>query len=195
MNKLQIIVIAYHRATALRLLIDSFLLQTNSDWYMTIIHDGPAPDDVLSVIRSYNDSRINFTATEDITSNHGYYIRKGVLPILNEQNGNYLLNTNDDNYYVPRFIELMFREIRDDSAIVFCDTVHSHQEYDTQESDLKVSHIDMGAFIVRLDVAKQAGFNHDTYAYDGYFAEDCKRVSISKGLGIHHVRKPLFIHN
>ena len=192
--KLQVIVIAYHRPIALRLLIDSFLLQTNPDWLMTIFHDGRAPNDVKKVIQGYNDQRILFTDSSKESGNHGFYIRQAILPIMSGES-DFILNTNDDNYYPPKFVELMFKEIAPDVGIVFCDTVHSHQDYDLQISKLEVSGIDMGAFIVRLDVAKEAGFTHNTYAYDGYFAEDCLAVSISKGLRAVHIRKPLFIHN
>jgi glycosyltransferase involved in cell wall biosynthesis len=191
--KLQVIVIAYRRAIPLRSLIDSFLRQTNPDWQMTIIHDGPAPDDVKKVIASYNDPRITFTDTEEETGNHGFFIRGAVLPLLPD-NG-FVLNTNDDNQYVPRFVEFMLKEASEGIGIVFCDTVHSHQEYNLQVSELKVSGIDMGAFIVRLDIAKEAGFTHNTYAYDGYFAEDCLKVCVNKGLRAFHIRKPLYIHN
>jgi hypothetical protein len=193
--KLHVIVIAYHRAIPLRSLIDCFLLQTNPDWYMTILHDGPAPDDVKKVARSYGDPRIIFTDMDEETGNHGFFIRQSVLPLIPGGSNDFVLNTNDDNHYVPRFVEYMLREVQENVGIVFCDTVHSHQDYKLQESELKLSSIDMGAFIVRLDIAKEAGFAHNTYAYDGYFAEDCLSVCKSKGLRAFHIRKPLFIHN
>jgi hypothetical protein len=195
MNKLHVVVVAYHRPIALRMLIDCFLLQTYQDWAMTIIHDGPAPEDIMEVIESRRDPRIMFTDSETESGNHGFYIRRMMLSILSGEETDFVLNTNDDNIYVPRFIELMMREVMPDTGIVFCDTVHSHQEYNLQVSELKVSSIDLGAFIVRLDVAKKAGFTHDTYAFDGYYAEDSLSTAISKGLRAVHVRKPLFIHN
>ncbi|MDD5565035.1 MAG: glycosyltransferase family A protein [Thermoanaerobaculaceae bacterium] len=195
MNKLHVVVVAYHRPIALRMLIDCFLLQTYQDWIMTIFHDGPAPQSVKDVIAGYNDPRIIFLDSATESGNHGYYIRKGVLKILKASEDDFILNTNDDNYYVPRFIELMMREITPETGIVFCDTVHSHQEYNLQVSELKVSGIDLGAFIVRMPLAKEVGFTHDTYAFDGYYAEDCLSAAISKGLRAVHVRKPLFIHN
>lgn len=195
MNKLHVIVVAYHRPVPLRILIDSFIVQTCPDWVMTIIHDGPAPESVKAIIKQYNDSRISFIDSDAESGNHGFYIRQSITGMLSEEKANFVLHTNDDNYYVPLFVEFMLRQINDETGIVFCDTIHSHQEYNLQHTDLKVSSIDIGAFIVRLSIAKEVGFTHNTYAFDGYYAEECRDYCLNKGFTSLHILKPLFIHN
>jgi hypothetical protein len=107
----------------------------------------------------------------------------------------YILMSNDDNYYVPRFVEFMLNAVDQRAGIIYCDTVHSHCDYDYHHSELKENHIDMGAFMVRADVAKSVGFNHDHFSADGTYAEECMRRCNIKSLRAVKVKKPLFVHN
>lgn len=194
--KLHIVVVAYQRAIPLRMLIDCFILQTYKNWQMTIFHDGPATEDIKNVMSGYsNESRITFIDSSDSVGNHGFLIRKAMLDIINGDKGDYLLNTNDDNYYAPCFVEYMLAKAGNDIGIVYCDTVHSHFGYDLQSTALKLNHVDMGAFIVKLDLAKAIGFNHNVYAYDGLFAEELDDACRRTGLKTIHISKPLFVHN
>jgi hypothetical protein len=97
--------------------------------------------------------------------------------------------------YVPVFVEKMLDVVKHNTGIVYCNTVHSHMQYDVHLSELKENFIDIGAFIVRADAAKKTGFNHDHFSADGRYAEECVGTCRAMGLQIIKIHKPYFIHN
>jgi len=194
--KLHVIVVAYNRAIPLRTLIDCFMIQTCPDWDMTIIHDGPAPDDVKQVIALYaKEDRVTFIETEFREENWGNNNRRQMLQILDGGPEDFVLITNDDNYYVPKFIQMMFSVIKPNTGIVFCNFLHHTLEYRNMISELKLNYIDMGAFIVRLHLAQQVGFAHNDSGADGMFAEECHAMAQRTGLQAIHINITLFVHN
>lgn len=197
--KLHVIVIAYDRPVAMRGLIDSFLLQSNPNWVMTVIHDGPASYDVKQVMenRFYKDDRrIAFIETAGRMQNWGHINRKQGLQMLMGEPGDFVLITNDDNYYIPKFVEYMFREIEKGGVgMVYCNFLHHTLEYINMISQPKLNYIDMGAYIVELKLAQEVGFVHEIAGADGLFAEECHALCLERGLKSIHVDKTLFIHN
>lgn len=192
---LHVIIVAYKRPLPLRIATDCFLVQTNPNWRMTIVHDGPAPDSIKDIISLYDDPRITFVDTESEVGNYGYANRRMTMMLLNGGPGDFVLHSNDDNYIHPRFVELLFKSITSDTGMVYYDIIHSHRDYDIHYSELKENSIDMAAFIVRLDIAQETGFNHDHYSADGAFAEDCLRTCEKKGLKAVKINKVLLVHN
>ena len=192
--KIHVICVAYKRTIPLRGLIDSFLLQTNPNWILYIVHDGKMPQGVKNVSELYTDDRILFIETEKRNGHYGHPNRKTILETLPSCD-DYVLMTNDDNYYVPRFVEFMLKPCGKDIGIVCCDVIHSHFDYNYHKSVLRENGIDMGAFIVRLDVAKATGFNHVDFSADGKYAEQCSKRCRRRGLETIHIEKGLFVHN
>jgi len=192
--KIHVICVAYYRDIPLRGLVDSFLLQTDPNWLMYVIHDGKTPPKVKRIEDLYADDRILFTESDKRNKSYGHPNRRYMLNKL-PSNNDYVLMTNDDNYYIPRFVEFMLREAADDVGIIYCDTVHSHCQYNINYSELRETHIDMGAFIVRLDIAKRVGFKENCFAADGKFAEACNKYCLDRGIKTVHIPKTLFVHN
>lgn len=192
---LQVICTAYERPTALRVLIESFLLQTNPNWVLYIIYDGTPPKEIFDVISSYEDKRIIFEHTPKRNGNYGHPNRDIMLQQIGGSNTDFVLITNDDNYYVPKFIEYMFNMIDNNTGIVYCDTVHSLLNYTLHKSVLRERGIDMGAFIVRFDIAKLVGFKSIHESADGAYAAECKRYCDNRGMLSKYIPKPLFVHN
>jgi hypothetical protein len=119
-----------------------------------------------------------------------------MLGMLHGDPGDFVLNTNDDNYYVPKFVEFMMKEAAVKStAIVYCDFLHHNADYDKIESHLKTNFIDMGAFITDLALAQEIGFPYMIPAHDGKFAEEADAICKQRGLRTAHIFKTLFIHN
>lgn len=176
---------------ALRGLISAFLCQTRQDWQMLVIHDGPNPEFIWHMQSYKSDRRIEWMQTEDHYADHGHSLRAIALnePKLNTE---WLLWTNDDNYYVPTFLEWMLGAGEDhDLDLVMCDMLHDHREYQVLPAKLKRGHIDVGAFIVRVELAKRIGFNHRDYAADWHFLEELLEEDISVG----KMPAVLFVHN
>ena len=201
-NMLHIIVVAYERPIALRLLIDSFLLQTCSNWEMDIVHDGPASKEVWKTIDLYKDKRIRFWQSEERYQNYGHPNRKAMLEMIKGDPLDYVLMTNDDNYYVPKFVEYFFDVCTPNVGFVYCNALTRVAYEDQITLDYRMlftkvicGQIDMGSFIVRLDVAKSVGFIHSEFHADGLYAEECNRYRKLKGLELLYIDKPLFVHN
>jgi GT2 family glycosyltransferase len=194
---LHIIIAAYKKAIATRGLIDSFINQTNKNWVVYAVHDGPPEDDYKAIQPLYDkEPRVGFYNSEVKFGCNGHLNRRMMLEGITGADDDFVLITNCDNYYIPYFVDYMLRECRRDVGIVYCDTLHSHQNYAVQVSKLVLSGIDMGAFIVRLPVAQENGFNHCDYLpADGLFAEECAALSTRKGLRCVHVPIVLFVHN
>jgi hypothetical protein len=117
-----------------------------------------------------------------------------MLDKLDAEEMDYVLLTNDDNFYVPVYVEMMLQKCSRTVGIVSCNTVHSHFGYSVHESKLKRSQIDMGAFIVKYPIAKSVGFVHTEFDADGMYAEECHAMCRAQGWEYIHIPKPYFIH-
>ena len=193
--KLHVIVTAFNRPTDLKRLIFDFILQTNKEWGIRIIHDGEPPVGIVSFIYSLKDKRISFSNTASVNGFWGHPNRRLLLEQTKGAPDDYVLITNDDNQYVKSFWEIMRRQCKPDTGMIFCNTIHNYFDYEILNTEIKVGHIDMGSFIVRLDVAQKVGFNHTAEVADGFYAEECAAECKSRKLKIVPVKKALFIHN
>ncbi len=193
--KLHVLCIAYEQPIALRMLCDSFLLQTDHRWELTVIHDGPPSNEEKKTFDLYTDPRIKFIINPVNTGHWGNSLRKIHLATIEGEIDDYVLITNHDNVYVPRFVEFMLERANMDTGIIFCNTVHNHLAYRGQVSELRVGRIDGGALIVSLPLAQSVGYKYNVGHADGLYARGCKNECVKRGLNIDHINKYLFIHN
>lgn len=184
------------RPVPMRILIDCFLVQTNPNWELFIIHDGVGSKEVRAVGYNYaDDPRIRYFESFKRRGQYGHPNRKVFLQNTEVATDEFLLLTNDDNMYCPVYVEYMLNAIKPNTGMVYCDTVHSHFKYDVLKTKIAVDHIDIGSFIVRADIAKAVGFNHFEFNGDGMYAVECRDACLAKGLTIEYVPKAIFIHN
>jgi hypothetical protein len=193
--KVIVMAVAYERPIPMRILTDCFLVQTVSNWEMTLLHYGKASADVWKTVSLYDDPRIKFQESPERYGIYGHPNRKRFLESIEPSKEDFVLLSNDDNMYVPVFIEELLRRRTHDTGMIYWDTVHSHFKYNVLKSIVKVDRIDIGSFVVRADIAKEVGFNNFAFNGDGYYAEECARACKAKGLKIDYIPKPLFIHN
>lgn len=187
--------VAYERPIPMRILIDSFLVQTKPNWELTVVHDGWGSDDIWRVVELYDDMRIKYIQSEIRNQQYGHPNRKQFLIDLEAEPTDYVLLTNDDNYYVPILIDEILKVANPNIGMIYWDTVHSHFGYTVLKSIIKVDHIDIGSFVVRADIAKKVGFNNFAFNGDGYYAEECAKACIETGLSTVKINKVLFCHN
>jgi hypothetical protein len=192
---LHVICTVYNRAISLRQLVDCFLLQTSSRWQLHIVNDGAATPEINAVMALYSDPRITFMATPTVNGVYGHPNRKLMLEILNFSPNDFVLITNDDNYYVPKFVEYFLNECHTDVGFVYCDTIHSYMGYNILKTQVKENLIDMGSFIVRSAMAKKTGFVHTHISADGAYAVECAENCKKRSLKITYIPKSLFVHN
>jgi hypothetical protein len=192
---LHVLCVAYQRSVELGILIGSFLTQTDHRWTLSIVHDGTVPEDIKRVIDYHKDLRVRFDNTPECNGLWGHPNRAMMLDRLAGACDDFVLITNDDNYYVPMFVQLFLEQCRADVGMVYCNTVHSYMKYDILYTRVKENMIDMGSFIVRQSVAKAVGFKHRHEQADGRYAEECATYCNQHRLRVIYIDKALFIHN
>jgi hypothetical protein len=192
---LHVISTAFNRAIQLRMLIDGFLVQTSPRWVLHIIHDGIAPKDVKRVVLYYDDNRIDFVRTPKVNGHWGHPNRKKALHDLVGRDNDYVVITNEDNYYAPTFVATFLAKASPKVGMIVCDLLHSSMGYGYVTTVLKEGAIDMGCFAVKYSVAKAVEFNHQHFSADGAYAEDCANYCKKNKLDIVYLRYALFVHN
>jgi glycosyltransferase involved in cell wall biosynthesis len=194
MGMIKVIMVAYQRIVPLRIAVDSFLNQSDDRWELYVIHDGQAPE----VITEYMSrrTRIQFSQTAVVNGKWGHPNRRSMLEKIEAEASDYILITNDDNYYIPGYVKLIQQHMNPGVGMIYYNTLHSYFNYTVHTSQLKVGRIDMGAFVVRADVAKAVGFKHDKEIADGMYCEDCASYCTAHGLQMVYIPGIVpFIHN
>jgi hypothetical protein len=180
-------------------LLWSLECQTFRDFKIRIIHDGHHEETKASVESfasktsiqiSYDESKIRF-------NDYGHSLRQWGLQ---ESESEFLLLTNDDNYYTPNFLEEMLETLLSKkSDIVYCDMVHSHVMndlpnpigYQTLVTEEKFCRIDIGCFIFRTSLGQRVGFKARDFNADWTFFSDM----ISTKPKVVKLPKVMFVHN
>jgi len=203
-KELTVICVAYKRYRNLPVLIHSFLAQTLQNFRLIVIHDGP-DDQMAALLAPYRDQHpgvFDFCFSARRHNDYGHSLRDMGIQLADTE---YLLITNDDNYYAPRFLEFMFMPVHqqpdDPPEIVFCDMIHSHLNpgvrqqlpYNPFETRPERNHIDMGCFIAKTTLAKQVGFRDKGFAGDATYFEDL--VAAAASPRIVKIPMTLFVHN
>ena len=196
-----VVVAAYRRYEQLPVLIHSFLCQTLQNFKLLILHDGP-DERMQALLEDYGQrhrERIGYAFSPVRHNDYGHSLREWGITLAQTP---YLLITNDDNYYAPRFLEYMFAAIeRQNLDVVMCNMIHSHENPGRRRQSsykLFVTHphkfeMDIGCFIVRTSYAKQTGFRDKTHDGDGTYFEDILQCTPPPRVG--KVARVLFVHN
>lgn len=213
-KELTIVCVAYRRYQNIPVLIHAFLAQTLQNFRLLIIHDGPdeTMQALLAPYCAQHPGVIDCHFTAQRHNDYGHSLRQLGIGMAD---GEYLLITNDDNYYVPRFLEFMFMPMQaagegagaDAAAsgppdIVFCDMIHSHNNpgvrrqlpYNPFATRPERNHIDMGCFIARTALARQVGFRDKGFAGDATYFEDLVAAA-GPTPNIVKIPMTLFVHN
>lgn len=199
---IEIVCVAYKRYGPLKLLVQSILNQTATNWKLTVYHDGSDEqfDAVMNSFAHEAPDKISYRSSAIRHNDWGHSLREeGIKHVTSE----YLLITNDDNYYVPPFVQLVTNVIVHDTStdVVMFDMVHSHTNpgrrtlpaYSYFKTTYERYSIDIGSAVVRSSLAKQAGFRDKTHDGDATYFEDILRTK--PNLKIHKLNQVLFVHN
>ena len=192
--KFSIIIVAYKRYNELKCLLYSLLSQSFQDFEIIIIHDGFDKYHKLLFNNFENDNRIKYIQTNIRYNDWGMSLRNIGLDIAN---GDWIINTNDDNYYTPNWLKEINNNIHDSINFIYYDAVLSHnnllnhnkKDYGLLIPQIKHSHIDMGQFVVKSDIIKKYKFESIAPA-DGVLIEEMKHELIPA-----YIDKVLFVHN
>ena len=172
------------------ILAPALIAQTHKNWELIIIHDGPNKQ-VEEWIEMMGDERIKYHETEKRYNDYGHTLRAIGLGYVTD--GDFILHTNADNYYVPVFLEDMIAHIGDEDVAIYCNMIHSHKDYTVFNSYLTRAAIDCGAILWDARKALELGWKSTEFHADWLLVEDA-----IKAYGKERIKKvsfPYFVHN
>lgn len=177
-------------------LLESLRQQTDPRWRLLLYHDGPWPDGLRQRIADNSDTRVRFQATDLRFNDFGHSLRElGLNELAKGFPGEWVVITNGDNYYVPRFVERVIEaiEANPDADVIHSDMIHNYWGWQPVRTVVVKGSIDCGAAVVRRDVAIETGWPWREHAGDWEYLAAIARV---RGLA-RFAKLPgcLFVHN
>ena len=194
---IDIVAVTYGQTDILKCFINSIKAQTSSNWRLLLIHDGLNEElfNDLNTNGYLEKGKVEFIESSSRQGKYGHPNR--ALALQKYVSNEYVLLTNGDNYYTPTMVEDVLNCSED---FIYFDCVHSHKllfvnnkglGYGHLNATLQNSRIDMGCVVVKTDIAKQAGFNHDDFAADWYYFQEILKIKPR----VKKINKILFTHN
>jgi hypothetical protein len=202
---IHVIAVAFERFNELKLFVQSWINQTEDNWKLTVIHDGPNDEfqNLMSSFKNLRPNHIEHFCSEQRFDDYGHTLRDIGLKQVEDE---YVLLTNSDNYFIPKAIEFINQklfELNNEIDVLMFDLVHSHDfpggrrlpSYSFFEVFYKRGSIDVSAAIVKSDLAKKVGFRDKTHDGDATYFEDIQKIKSPGKLSVEKVPKVLLVHN
>jgi hypothetical protein len=142
----------------LKLFILSMQRQRHKNWELIAVTDGPNPS-AAKLVANIGDPRIRVIETEKMLGRWGHPYRQVGIDACR---GEFIGLSNDDNYYVPGYIEQMLFAL-DAADIAMCQTVHSHMAWRISPP------ADVGCWIARATLVRQVPWSGDDFFSDSEY--------------------------
>jgi hypothetical protein len=186
------------RRASLRCLVSAFQAQTYEHWFLRVVHDGPTDREGMRLLGDLqrDDARVTVTDAGPRRQQFGHPHRQEAMEYLVKRYGcEWLLCTNDDNYYAPVFLEwLLFTACNTlGCRFVHCDCVHSHQHWKYFKTEPRYKHLDLGGFLVHASLGKEVKFDNFAFNGDGDWID--RLVARCGPDKVQKVPRVLFVHN
>ena len=194
-------IVTYQRELQLRVLLSSLAAQSEMNFEVIVIHDGPRRE-TRELIESFSPElpfELIYIETPARFNDYGHSLRQLIIDRCETK---YLLLTNDDNYYVPIFTQEMIGALQEENLdVLFCNMIHSHVfpdlpnpfGYQLLEAEPRRRRIDIGCFIFKTSLGKNAGWRDKGFEGDATFFEDITKQRPTVSIG--KMNKVLFVHN
>jgi GT2 family glycosyltransferase len=203
-SRIAVIVRAFQRYKNLPVLIHSFLAQTDPRWTLYVVHDGPdEPHAALMQPFVRDHPNIRYQQTRTRHNDYGHTPTSWALQnFVGDES--HVLFTNDDNYYMPVFVEYMLRTFdrKPETVMVASHCVHNEAVHHNGNRDtyglfrthFRPGYIDLGAYVTDARVAKAVGYNSTAFEADAVFVQEVreKHPDPSGYVVLDHA---LFVHN
>jgi len=174
----------------------SLKLQTHKDWRLVIEHDGEPDPSFLRALP--DDLRIVLSWTKEREQNFGHPKRARFLSEIAAKypDTDFVMITNDDNYYTPQFLERAVKTLREhpNAQAAYCDMVSNYITYGVLPSRPARGFIDCGSVMFRTRAAVSAPWPSNEHSADWFWFDKVARASGGFSLwkkfqGVH------FVHN
>lgn len=195
--KIEFVIPTYNRTDHLMTIISSIVSQTNPNWKIHVVVDGPTDEvkvKVNNIAVYYQDllDKIKFTFLDERFNDWGHTPRNYGLTQATEE---WVIMTGEDNYYVPTFVENFLSVVRDDVNFVFCNMVHNwvKDNYIPIKCEIEFGKIDVGNFMTRTFNAQKLRLRTDVPEADWLFVDEYLN-RFTEGQII-KIEKVLYVHN
>ena len=196
--KFSFIIPCWEQTHLLKCLLQSIICQTYSNWEVILVHDGINPEHQTQLEDYLKDPRFKYSSTEVRYGYWGHYGREIGTQLTT---GDYIIHSNDDNYFMPILLEEVYSAITRNPEVnfVYWDMIlgkyeneHSHNKKDYGHFIPKIQHsyIDWGQFATKNEVIKKYSINKHEAAADGTLVENMKHELVP-----YFIDKCLFVHN
>jgi hypothetical protein len=168
----------------LRSFILSFQRQRYDNWEIVAVTDGPNPG-AARLVAEIQDKRVRLIETEKPLGHWGHpYRQRG----LDACQGVFIGMSNDDNYYVPGYLEQILQALEDVNAqMAYCSTVHSYNAWSLADMTW-----DLGCWIARASLVRRVPWKGCEFTSDRDYI---KALTQAAENNVIRVRRPLFVHN
>lgn len=173
---------------AYRALVSSLLCQTYLPHAIHTWHDGP-----YETSQPPHFTEVEFHETEKREQKFGHPHRQAAVEGLLAAGCDWLLLTNQDNYYAPVFFEALLAEAQKLKVpFVYCDFVRSHQMWTPFTTRAKKGHLDLGGFLAHRSIIEKIKFDKVTFNADGDYIERLVQAARAR---VAKVSATLYVHN
>jgi glycosyltransferase involved in cell wall biosynthesis len=203
------------RLDLLKCLLQSIICQTYTNWEIVLVYDGSVNgvDEIhkLKLANYLLDPRIKYYSV-DLNETEGYYSvdlneNKGLSSNFARQKGSnlatgdWIIYTNDDNYFTPNLLQEIYQGITNNPDLNFVywemicggySNLHSHNQKDYGHfvPKLQYCYIDWGQYATKNSLLKRYPIRLNEYGADGFLVEDMKHELVPL-----FIDKVLFVHN
>jgi hypothetical protein len=178
-----------YRLNTLKCLIYSIVSQTYQDFEIYIHHDGPINDSSIKSEIEKIDSRITFIVGSERKGSWGFYERRDIALI--QPVSDWIVFTNDDNYYVPKFAEVMLNLLHTHKTeMIFCNLILNGIGYNVLDTEIRIGGVDLGCYVLSSNIVKQVPWTDYCSGADGIYA--IKAAALTNPIKLKNV---LFVHN
>lgn len=189
MKKVEFIFPTLNRDKELRSALASILAQTNANWKVNVVVDSPTIGIADDIVKDINDERVYITHLDKRYSDWGHTPREYGKQMCTAE---YVIMGGDDSYYTPNFVEELTNYMTRGDDFIYWDMVHSHYNYQYFKCLPAYNQIDIGAFAVKTELAKQIPLGTQ-YAADGLYVENFKHMFPNAKMS--KINKVLYVHN
>ena len=166
----------------LQLFLLSMRRQRHENWEVVCVTDGPN-EMAARLIAEFGDRRVRLIETEKPLGRWGNpYRQRG----LDACRGEFIGMSNDDNYYVPGYLEQMINALAK-ADLALCQLLHNYVGWQIVDPGTDVGRVDCASFARGQVPWSGEGFNADR-EYIQSLANEAKERHVV-------INRPLLIHN
>jgi predicted protein tyrosine phosphatase len=156
--------------------------QRYENWELIAVTDGPNAG-AAHIVDVVKDKRVRLIQTEKSLGRWGHPHRQSGIDAAT---GEWIGMSNDDNYYVPGYLEQMLMA-GENADLVLCRVLHSYCAWDKYTGD------EMGNWLARAEIVKRAPWTGVEFTSDRDYLDQL-RAAAGPGRVV-EVDRALFVHN